>query len=376
MVRTLHAPLIRLNTKLEAADLSPMTDLVKDFSSGVKLIELLEIMSDTSLGRYNRKPMMRVQKAENAAKALQFIRDSGVKLTNIGEGVLDALTGPEDIVDGNLKLILGMIWTLILRFTIAGITEEGLSAKDGLLLWCQRKTAQYRDVDVQNFKASFADGLAICALIHRHRPELIDFDQLDTTDRRGNTELALAIAEKELGIPRLLEVTDLCDVQVPDERSVMTYVAEFFHRFSQEGECDADALIDKMETGARRVQQFAELVSSLLVWKTDFERRLAELVAALQSTRREWADSRTPTTYPEAMADLAAFSTYKKTSKRAWVKERQELGTLYSNIQTKSRTYGLQWEPQGRLGDLEREWAEFGAAEGVRSRAINASIRE
>lgn len=80
-----------------------MTSLDKDFADGVKLIQLLEIMSETSLGRYNRKPVMRVQKAENASKALQFIRDRGVKLTNIG---------PEDIVDGNLKLILGMVSVL------------------------------------------------------------------------------------------------------------------------------------------------------------------------------------------------------------------------------------------------------------------------
>lgn len=134
-----------------------------------------------------------------------------------------------------------------------------------------------------------------------------------------------------------------------------------------------------METGARRLQQFAELVSSLLVWKSDFERRLGVLIATLASTRGAWADSRTPATYPEAMADLAEFAGYKKTSKRDWVKERQELGALYSNIQTKSRTYGLQtWEPaEGcRLGDLEREWTGFGVAEGVRSRAINARIRE
>ena len=77
-----------------------------------------------------------------------------------------------------MKLILGMIWTLILRFTIATITyvswslisestlkfgysEEGLSAKDGLLLWCQRKTQGYEDVQVKDFKKSFANGLAL-----------------------------------------------------------------------------------------------------------------------------------------------------------------------------------------------------------------------
>jgi hypothetical protein len=73
------------------------------------------------------------------------------------------------------------------------------------------------------------------------------------------------------------------------------------------------------------------------------------------------------------------FAAYKKTKKREWIKERQELGTLYSNIQTKSRTYGLQrWEPQAGMGlsDLEREWERFVKDEGVRSRAINATIRE
>ena len=73
---------------------------------------------------------MRVQKAENVNKALEFITSRGVKLTNIGsEGLSSASIDPSladrvtqiDIIDGNLKLILGMIWTLVLRFTIADI---------------------------------------------------------------------------------------------------------------------------------------------------------------------------------------------------------------------------------------------------------------
>lgn len=69
--------------------------------------------------------------------------------------------GAEDIVDGNRKIILGLIWTLILRFTISDINEEGLSAKEGLLLWCQRKTACYEEVEIRDFSTSWNDGLAL-----------------------------------------------------------------------------------------------------------------------------------------------------------------------------------------------------------------------
>ena len=93
-----------------------------------------------------------MQRFENVNIALDFIRSRSIQMTNIGA---------EDVVDGNNKIILGLIWTLILRFTISDINEEGLSAKEGLLLWCQRKTACYDHVKVTDFGASWNDGLAL-----------------------------------------------------------------------------------------------------------------------------------------------------------------------------------------------------------------------
>lgn len=116
------------------------------------LIHLLEILSQESLGRYAAKPKLRVQRFENVNIALDFIRSHSVQMTNIGA---------EDVVDGNRKIILGLIWTLILRFTISDINEEGLSAKEGLLLWCQRKTACYDEVKITDFGTSWNDGLAL-----------------------------------------------------------------------------------------------------------------------------------------------------------------------------------------------------------------------
>ncbi|KAL0058237.1 alpha-actinin [Marasmius tenuissimus] len=304
---------------------------------------------------------MRVQKAENVNKALEFITSRGVKLTNIG---------PEDIMDGNLKLILGMIWTLILRFTIADISEEGLSAKEGLLLWCQRKTEPYKEVNVQDFSTSWSDGLALCALIHCHRPDLLDYDKLNKDDRHGNTRLAFQIAAEHLDIPQLLEVEDLCDSARPDERSVMTYIACFFHAFSS---------MDQAETVSRRVEKFAELMQSVWVSRNDYERRIRLLLAALSEVQAKWLTSTFSGSYTEAKALSADFTTYKQTTKRTWVTEKQDIATLFGNVQTKLKTYGLRdyVPPEGlALSDLDQAWKNLLVSEAERSRAINAEIRQ
>ncbi|KAG2155921.1 uncharacterized protein EDB93DRAFT_1128864 [Suillus bovinus] len=350
-----------LNTKLEANGYPPMHSLVQDLSDGVRLIQLMEIMGDTSLGRYNKNPRMRVQKAENVNKALEFIRQRGIKLTNIG---------PEDIIDGNLKLILGMIWTLVLRFTIADISEEGLSAKEGLLLWAQRKTAPYKEVDVQDFSISWSDGLALCALIHCHRPELLDYDKLDKSNRHGNTRLAFQVAADHLDVPQLLEVEDLCDSTRPDERSVMTYIASYFHAFST---------MDQAETVSRRVEKFAELMQSVWTSKNDYERRARALLHALSEVQKTWSTSRFTGSYTDAKEQSTTFTTYKHTTKRTWVTERQDVTTLLGNIQTKLRTYGLTEyiPPLGlALSDLDDAWNDLLQSEAKRSRAINAQIRQ
>ncbi|EIN12862.1 actinin-like protein [Punctularia strigosozonata HHB-11173 SS5] len=350
-----------LNSRLESHGYPPMSSLATDLSDGVRLIQLVEIMGDASLGRYNKAPRMRVQKAENVNKALEFINSRGVKLTNIG---------PEDIIDGNLKLILGMIWTLILRFSIADISEEGLSAKEGLLLWCQRKTEPYVEVNVQDFSSSWSDGLAFCALIHAHRPDLLDYNKLNKSDRHGNTRLAFQIAAEELGIPRLLEVEDVCDVPRPDERSIMTYVASYFHRFSS---------MDQAETVSRRVEKFAELMQSIWVSRNDYERRARSLLSALSQVQDEWAAVIFTGSYADAKDHSASFAAYKQTTKRQWVTEKQDITTLLGNVQTKLRTYGLKdyVPPKGlALTDLDRAWEALLSSEAKRSRAINAQIRE
>lgn len=54
-----------------------------------------------------------------------------------------------------------------------------LSAKEALLLWCQKRTKGHAHCDIKNFHMSWQDGMAFCALIHAHRPDLIPYGDLD-----------------------------------------------------------------------------------------------------------------------------------------------------------------------------------------------------
>ncbi|KAL2213460.1 alpha-actinin, sarcomeric [Sarocladium strictum] len=349
-----------LNTKLVARELE-VKDLVTDLSDGVMLIHLLESLSNESLGRYAAKPKLRVQKFENANLALDFIKSRGIQMTNIGA---------EDVVDGNRKIVLGLIWTLILRFTISDINEEGMSAKEGLLLWCQRKTACYDEVEVRDFSASWNDGLAFCALLDIHRPDLIDFDALDKSDHRGNMQLAFDIAQKEIGIPKLLDVEDVCDVQKPDERSLMTYIAYWFHAFSQ---------MEKVENAGRRVEKFINSMQGAWEMQSAYERRMRELLKNINRQAEGWKQSEFEGTYVDAKAQATEFGAYKRGQKRDWVAEKSELATLLGNIKTKLGTYRLRpYEPPAELSldTLEQQWAGLSQTEMHRAQLINETIRD
>lgn len=278
--------------------------------------------------------------------------------------------GAEDIVDGNRKIILGLIWTLILRFTISNINEEGMTAKEGLLLWCQRKTACYDEVEVRDFSSSWNDGLAFCALLDIHRPDLIDFDSLDKNDHRGNMKLAFDIASNEIGIPDLLDVDDVCDVPRPDERSLMTYIAYWFHAFSQ---------LERVENAGRRVEKFVNNMHGAWEMQNSYERRMKELLRLIQAQREGWKNASFEGTYKDVKEQALQFSLYKRNEKRQWVAEKSDLTALLGNIKTKLGTYRLRpYDPpeEVSLETCDQQWECLTRDEHQRSQLINETIRD
>ncbi|XP_003737611.2 EH domain-binding protein 1 [Galendromus occidentalis] len=104
---------------------------------------------------------------------------------------------------------------------------------DELLLWCQEVTQGYRNVTLINMTTSWRNGLAFCAIIHSFRPDLIDYDSLSAYDIKGNCKKAFDAAA-ELGIPRLIDPTDMVVLNVPDKLVVMTYLYQLKAHFTGE----------------------------------------------------------------------------------------------------------------------------------------------
>ncbi|XP_066482020.1 spectrin beta chain, non-erythrocytic 1 isoform X1 [Tiliqua scincoides] len=343
-----------------------ITDLYADLRDGRMLIKLLEVLSGERLPKPT-KGRMRIHCLENVDKALQFLKEQRVHLENMGS---------HDIVDGNHRLTLGLIWTIILRFQIQDISvetednKEKKSAKDALLLWCQMKTAGYPNVNIHNFTTSWRDGMAFNALIHKHRPDLIDFDKLKKSNAHYNLQNAFNLAEQHLGLTKLLDPEDI-SVDHPDEKSIITYVVTYYHYFSKmkalavEGKRIGKVLDNAIET-EKMIEKYESLASDLLEW-------IEQTIIILNN--RKFANS-----LIGVQQQLQAFNTYRTVEKPPKFTEKGNLEVLLFTIQSKMRANNqkVYMPREGKLiSDINKAWERLEKAEHERELALrNELIRQ
>ncbi|XP_062502461.1 alpha-actinin-like [Corticium candelabrum] len=334
-------------------------EIDQDFCDGRKLIALLEVISGEALPSPERGKL-RFHKIANVQKALNFVQGKGVRLVGIGA---------EEIVDGNTKMTLGMVWTIILRFAIQDISVEELSSKEGLLLWCQRKTQPYKNVNVQNFHMSFKDGLAFCALIHRHRPELIDYNSLKKSNPLENLKTAFEVAERELDIPQMLDAEDIVGTTKPDERAIMTYVSSYYHAFSSSQAAETAAkrigkVLDANQENERMIEEYETLASDLLQWIKD---KLA------------WLSDRTPEFTLQGTQDrLEEFRGYRTLEKPTKAEDKGRLETTFNTLQTKLRISNrpAYLPSEGKLvSDIAHAWRNLETGEKNYEEFLLAELR-
>uniref|UniRef100_A0A669BE27 Filamin B n=1 Tax=Oreochromis niloticus TaxID=8128 RepID=A0A669BE27_ORENI len=200
-----------------------IVDLQLDLGDGLRLIALLEVLSHKKMFRkYHPRPTFRQMKLENVSVALEFLEKENIKLVSIDS---------KAIVDGNLKLILGLVWTLILHYSISmpvweGEDEEAESKtpKQRLLGWIQHKVP---DLPITNFSQDWRDGKALGALVDSCAPGLCpDWETWDPVRPVENATEAMQLADDWLGIPQVIAPEEIIDPSV-DEQSVMTYLSQF-----------------------------------------------------------------------------------------------------------------------------------------------------
>uniref|UniRef100_A0AAX7VQW3 Spectrin beta chain n=1 Tax=Astatotilapia calliptera TaxID=8154 RepID=A0AAX7VQW3_ASTCA len=342
-----------------------ISDLYLDLRDGRMLIKLLEVLSGERLPKPT-KGRMRIHCLENVDKALQFLKEQRVHLENMGS---------HDIVDGNHRLILGLIWTIILRFQIQDIIvetgqadqKETRSAKDALLLWCQMKTAGYPSINITNFTTSWKDGMAFNALIHKHRPDLVDYNSLKRSNPTHNLQNAFNVAEQKLGVTKLLDPEDVF-TENPDEKSIITYVVAFYHYFSKmkqlavEGKRIGKVLDQAIET-EKMIEKYETLSSDLLMW-------IEQTIVVLNN--RKLANS-----LSGVQQQLQAFNTYRTVEKPPKFQEKGNLEVLLFTIQSRMRANNQRvYTPkEGALvADINRAWERLERAEHERERVLRDEL--
>ncbi|XP_078412683.1 utrophin isoform X4 [Cetorhinus maximus] len=217
-----------INARFAKGGKPPIKDLFADLRDGRKLLDLLEGLTGCVLTK--ERGTSRVHALNNVTRALHVLQQNNVELVNIGG---------TDIVDGNHKLTLGLIWSIILHWQVKDIMKAIMSdlqqtnSEKILLSWVRQSTRPYKQVNVLNFTTSWADGLAFNAILHRHKPGLISWDKVMKMSALGRLEHAFNMAKKHLGIEKLLDPEDIA-VSLPDKKSIIMYVTSLFEVLPQQ----------------------------------------------------------------------------------------------------------------------------------------------
>ncbi|XP_054897925.1 plectin-like isoform X11 [Poeciliopsis prolifica] len=317
-----------------------VADLYEDLRDGHNLISLLEVLSGETLPR--EKGRMRFHKLQNVQIALDFLKHRQVKLVNIRN---------DDIADGNPKLTLGLIWTIILHFQVSSSISdiqvngqsEDMTAKEKLLLWSQRMTDGYQGIRCDNFTTSWRDGKLFNAVIHKHYPRLIDMGKVYRQTNLENLEQAFHVAERDLGVTRLLDPEDV-DVPHPDEKSIITYVSSLY---------DVMPRVD-VHDGARandlelRWQEYYERVTLLLQWirhhVTVFEER------------------KFPSSYEEIELLWRQFLKFKEAELPVKESDKSHSKHIYQTFESAVHAGQVKVPPGYHPIDVEKEWGRLHVA--------------
>lgn len=216
-----------VNNILSARNLPKVEDLRASFSDGITLVHFVELLCDSKLkSKWSHTATKRIHKIENSHLCLEFLKKKGVESKYL-------TISSEDFVDGNLKLVLGFLWMLFRKFSMARTmgVEDVDSTTEALLNWCRKTTSGYKDVNIQSFKTGFNSGNAFLALVHAYNNDLTNYEEYIASNSSYEIlETSFLLAEKHMGVPQLLNIKEVLDGTI-DDRSLVLYLSLYYNAF-------------------------------------------------------------------------------------------------------------------------------------------------
>jgi Ca2+-binding EF-hand superfamily protein len=348
---------------------SQIVDILNDWEAGVPLMKLAVALYEKNdkepqfaismpkLRKNEENPKNRIQMVNNGAKAFELLKKANCKLRGVSG---------ENLVDHDKVQILGMVWMLILDYAARGFGGSSAEVKRALLEWVNKNTQNYERVNppgVKNFTKDWRSGLAWCALIHKHRPDAIDYQACLGKSNAENLETAFAAAEEHFDIPRLLDVEDV-DTDSPDEKSVMTYVMEYFLAMAGDGLKDA---------AAAQAAEWLKFLRDLRNRMNEYERRATALCGWCEETQQGFQKFDFGSSLQEAQAAFGALRNFVGQEKPLKECEKMDLEALFGDIQTQLRVNNLAAyvPPEGLApDDIESSFWSLGKAQSTHGRKV------
>uniref|UniRef100_A0A8C8SH52 Calponin-homology (CH) domain-containing protein n=1 Tax=Pelusios castaneus TaxID=367368 RepID=A0A8C8SH52_9SAUR len=283
-----------------------VNDLFEDIKDGVMLLALLEVLSGQKLPCEQGRHLKRIHWVANIGTALKFLEGRKVSLINILsapfcfpncsflKAILYLHLIIEELTSNLLQLqslssSTSSVDSVLSSETASPPTKRKVvtkvqgSAKKALLKWVQYTAGKKFGIEIKDFGRSWRNGVAFHSVIHAIRPELVDMEKVKGRSNRENLNEAFTVAEIELGIPRLLDPEDV-DVDKPDEKSIMTYVAQFLKYYP-----DLHNTTEMLENDVGfHYKEDRLMLRDLKVWVEQFERDLTRSQMAESSLQEKY----------------------------------------------------------------------------------------
>ncbi|XP_070495965.1 dystrophin, isoforms A/C/F/G/H-like isoform X7 [Chironomus tepperi] len=213
-----------INHHLAKGGFDPVKNLYEDLQDGHKLLALLEVLTNQ---KYKpERGHMRVHFISNINKALSVLQEYGVRMVNISS---------DDIVSGNSKLTLGLIWLIALSFDGQQlVTSQAISGiEKSLKAWVCKFTERH-GLKVNDFTQSWNDGLAFLYILYETIPVKFDLAAAKKMHPNARLKMAFDMAYDQLGIEKLLDPEDV-NVKRPDRKSILMYIMCLYNAIHKKG---------------------------------------------------------------------------------------------------------------------------------------------